>query len=285
MLYRTRTIRYVPDVAREEFVNLGIIVIGERPGDLAVELLETVGQIPAIGGPRDAALSAARRIRRELLEYRSDPGRLELDEASSAHGHLSLLARNAYNMIQFGDERVADGVSADALAEFLFGHLVARQTPIRRHHRLTRLRHEVLSTYRQRPEIIPHVAADPTLSAGGREGSVDLAVVVRKVFELNTAFTFQGDPTQQLRERVDAWSFRMQRLRDQGGTLTTKDDETIPVPGDTPIIAVIQAPKTAQQYELYREVTVPWPSLGITEVPQPELNKHARDLGEILPAA
>lgn len=285
MLYRTRTIRYVPDVAREEFVNIGVIVVGERPGDVAVRTLDAVSQIPEIGGPRDVALQAAQRIQRELVSFASDPGQLELDERSTVRSRLALMARNAYNMIQYGEERVADGTSAQSLADFLFDHLVVRDEPTRRMRRLPRLRQDILTAYHEMPEVSPLVQRRPILDAGARSGGVDLAVVGEEVYELNSAFSFQGQPTRQAQERVDAWSFRMERLRNDGGQLTLQSGRTLPVHDDIMIAAIVEMPRTSRQEELYQEVTAPWPSLGITEVTRDQLGIHARELEARLSAA
>lgn len=285
MLYRTRVIRYVPDTARGEFLNLGVVVMGEDPGDVAVRTVETLGQIPEIGGPREAALHSITSLRRELECFAGEPAQLEVDDTATPRSYLSGRFRNAYGLIQYSDEGIADGQTATAVANFLFEHLIARGMPARRHRRLPQLRRRVTDSYTEYPVIADHLISKPTLDAGARHGEMDLAVVGENILELNSAFSFRGQPTPQARERVDAWSFRMERLRNDGGHLRRGNSSSIRVAADTPIVAVVEMPETPLQVELYREVTAPWPGLDITPVTPDQLGVHARDLEARLTAA
>ncbi|WP_030014358.1 DUF3037 domain-containing protein [Curtobacterium sp. S6] len=286
MLYRTRIVRYVPDTARGEFLNLGVIVMGDDPRDVAIRAVETITEIPNIGGPRSAALEAVSGIVREVESRHESPAELEIDHSSTLRASIDSFARNAYGLIQFSDEGIADGQSAMAVADFLFDHLVSRGTPARREQRLTRLRRRITDTYSTRPTLARSLLSSPRLVAGPRSAPVDLAVLDQNIIEINSAFSFQGEPNRHLLERIDSWAFRMKLLREgNGGVLQHGREPNVPVAPDTPIIAIVDPPQTSAQQELFQEVTAPWSQLEIQTLTSDQIGVHANDLERRLSAA
>ena len=285
MRFRYWTIRYVPDSMRMDSVTMGIIVSSEEIVDIQVRTLNNYTEIPDIGGPRKEALRWVKKFISNLDEKFSWESELELDLSSTPSTYLEKNRIQFQNLVQLDRPRFAAGTNASEVANMLFMRLVAREHRRGRQQYVTRVRSEVQNTYAAHSAIHRFMRKNPEVEVSHRDTPIDLAIVDSKIFELNTAFSFQSEPDSNLEHKIDAWTFRIEKLRDQGGTLSLKKTGILDIPQNTPVVAVVDPPNTIKQRRLYNAVTRDWKDLGITQISPSALPAHAAKLDQRIEAA
>lgn len=277
MLYNYWLLRYVPNNLRTDTVSAGVVVISEDQQDIAVTTYRNYSDIPDIGGPRKEFARVLRSFADSLQDF-SPTQQIQLDSLSTPKNLIERQRRQGYGVLQIDPPKPAVGKNARELSDLLFEKLVSRAEKHRGHQYVTKLRKEVTSSYLALPRLSQYVITKPSVQLGKHtDARFDLAVNGENYSELNRSFSFVGQPTAELRDRILAWTFEITKLRNAGAKLDTSH-RSVTLPAEVPVLAVVEMPQTKKQYELFEETTEDWFSLGIQRVTSDEIKKHANTI-------
>ncbi|RRJ85946.1 DUF3037 domain-containing protein [Gulosibacter macacae] len=235
MIYQTWLLRQVPDVARGEFRNVGVVA-GADGGDWAAKILPGSSQ-------RDGArVSDIGDALRDLERRVSDQqGWLASVDDAISERYMHLLAELGNNSFRVADPRPVLAESATAAAEMLFSHLVQREQQDRSQARtlLRKLIHEKLAqslSSLSSVEFFEHVSASPSVE-NAFPLSFDFAVEQGSSLELAHAWSFDMMNLDNLMEKIQAWLLGVSIIREHGATVRL-DSEQHELRDDTPITVV-----------------------------------------------
>ena len=137
-IYRFSVIRYVPDARREEYMNVGIVVVADDSSFVGSQFGTNWRRMERFGQEDVGFLKEFARVLRDRSKVQQplDPTqRLSIET-------LSTLAFSWKNSIQFSELRAAQHNNPQQLLEYLFGLYVVEKRPSR--HRL-RTRQDIIN--------------------------------------------------------------------------------------------------------------------------------------------
>lgn len=241
MNYRYWIIRFVPNVARGEFTNVGI-VCGRDGGDWAV------GFDPRYVRNHGNLSSDLRELSSWIAWFQrtvEQHGSAGFDEQSVSSGWIAHLSSRQANSVQFSESAPIDVESARDGVALLFPHLVERQST-RRQRNVTRqsLRAEVRDTLRfERDLVLGHeLFVQPRVQIGKQRGGFDLMRSDGPGNALTNVWAFNVATLDVLEREIQSWNYLVSRLRSDGATLQLGNSRTATLPADAPIDVVYDAP-------------------------------------------
>lgn len=236
-------LRYVPDPARGEFVNVGLIVGSERTGECKVALDATRRWANSIGD-RDTVHELWRYLgefkagleqqRGQWHDYRFSQAWLN-EQWGAASNLLQLSQPTPYAGADLLDavERLSD--------EFLHAPPTRTQaTHIRKSSLVAEMRKVYRSTGFERGK---HFFEKPVISGPHHQEIFDFAVANGRAVQLTHAWNFRQHNLAQLAESVKAWAFTVEEIRDSGGE-GSLGSKTFTVPKKVAVGALYIAPST-----------------------------------------
>jgi len=244
-------IRYVPDVARGEFQNIGI-VCGSDHGDWA------------------AAFDwrhIHNRTPRDVREWASwFSGQVaQRDMVSQDHeftrSWIEGIRQRQANSVQISDARPVVAKSSRQAAEFLFPHLVEREHKSRSRRTTRRqLRSEVRGIYSLSNLSEGRDYFDrPEVRLGKLRGDFDFVQVNERLPIVRNVWAFDMTGLDDLERSIQAWNYEITRLRDDGATLVN-GDRRIPLPSDSVVTAIIDPPmhESPRRADIYAAALESW---------------------------
>jgi hypothetical protein len=223
MRYVYSLIRFVPDPARGEFVNVGAIVGSETSSEWQVRQIENPVRARAIDDRSllDAVWSFIDRVGLQIDEYEDALNSLfgaatELDEA-----WLERLHAEHENVVQLTPPAPVSATSADEAMDRVFDLMIL--DPASRHFGFQK-KHAALAAVRRAyasrsiqkgRELRERVQ----LRTSHHAERIDFAVTNGKVLQLAQTFSFQVPDQESLAEQVKAWGWTIRDARDSGGTV------------------------------------------------------------------
>lgn len=242
MLYQTWLLRHVPDTARGEFRNIGVVV-GRDGGDWAMRTLEP-------GRRSDGyALGAFRPSLDELRGLVSAFETPDLLDEGISETRMDLLARHGNNALQFADPTPLVAQSAAEGADFVFEQLVARPSTPR-----SKASHELRADLgallrrcaaRHASDRV-HENVQTRIGRAGDTARFDYAYEGEDGVSFLHPWSFDLADLHALEERFRSWAFGVLRLRGNGGTILLNGGERA-VPPDSPITLVHDTPRMWRQ--------------------------------------
>lgn len=288
MQYRYWLIRYVPDAARGEFVNVGIVVGNDR-ADWALRRVHSLRRASRLGGNASTLEPWLTRIERLITDHQNPPLFGSLVERPLSSGWMGHLSGRLNNAIQISDATPIEADSAEEAASFLFPFLVA-ETSARP---AARTRARLISDLRDHYLFDANLMSGqgllqrPRARVGRQRGRFDFAVLSDEVNQLSQVWSFDVKDTDRLEQEIQSWSFLVERLRNDGGELFAKGDNGLisdAIGPAVPISVVYQEPRgavSAERSDVYLAAREAWNLLSVTAVPSDQLNRvaeNARDL-------
>lgn len=104
------------------------------------------------------------------------------------------------------------------------------------------------------------------------------------VLELNQAFNFQVDDPTKTRSHIDAWTLKIDKLRQEGGKLTHQDSLIEIGKDHLSITAVALAPTTIAQHENYERFSDFCHDLNVTLISSSQVREHAESFNRRISA-
>jgi hypothetical protein len=270
-MYSYWVVRFVPDVARGEFSNVGLVA-GADGLDWAVSF---DSRFIKNHGHYSSDLRELRAWIEWFQRSVSTESESELARPNVSSGWIEHLRARQANSIQFSPASVIEAESARAAVDLLFPHLVERDE-VRRRSSLTRsrMRTAVRDTlvhelgYSVGENLLPR----PRVSIGRQRGAFDFAVWGDARWSepgqhLQNVWAFNVISLDALETEIQSWNYLVGRLRADGGHLEAQG-ASVAVDSATPIEAIIDAPNPSRpdsdhRAELFEAATEAWELNGV----------------------
>lgn len=265
MSYQYWIIRFVPDVARGEFSNIGI-VCGRDGGDWAVEFdLRSVRSHGGLKSDLRELSGWTSWFRRAVI---GGSGSTEAREASS--GWVEHLRTRQANSVQFSDPAAVSARSAAEGVDLLFSRLVERAAT-RRSQGITRrsLRAEVRDVLVDELDLVPgkNLFSGPAFQVGKQRGEFDLLRFEGSTEALTNVWAFNVATLDVLERDIQSWNFLVGRFRDDGATVRLGTETVVELRSDSPIEVVYDPPAPgmeSRRADIYEAALEAWTLSGVT---------------------
>lgn len=189
------------------------------------------------------------------------------------------------NIIRVDQVKSMDAANIAEATELLFSTLIGGQAQSDTKPGARQLKRDIRTAYRSFPELEKATVLDADVSVARRELDLNLAVVWDDtVLELNQAFNFQVDNPAKTRSHIDAWTLKIDKLRQEGGWLSYNDSPIEISKDHLSITAVALDPTTTTQrknYELFRDFCN---DLNVSLISNRQIAKHAENLNRRISA-
>lgn len=282
MPYFFSLLRFVPDTARGEFVNLGAIAGDSEVVDWELRLISNMKRARAIDS--EGHLPAAMSFLAELQE------RLPVedeDETSFALEDLNDLAASMNNVIQLTrPEPIVASDAAEAL-DFLWRDLLLDPEG-NASHRFKNTSSAVGATKRAyQVEQLPSesVKRIVELAAGRFADRFDFAVHNGQAVQLVKCFSFQRPNQAELVKDVKSWGWLMHELREHGGTVTPRTGAALDADDDLSVGSVFVPPVDGGSTDAFEQAMVIFDEVKVEACPYTDARPIAKIAHERLAAA
>jgi hypothetical protein len=286
MSYQYSLLRFVPDPARGEFVNVAILAGDDDAGEWDLRLIQNLRRARAIDD--EGALGVALAFAADLEDHIAalDPATSELTNAEPlSTEYLLHLSEEMRNVVQLTPPAPVAAASAEEALDLLFTQLVVDPTsqrfPFDKKHRA------VVSTrraYRGHEVPIEAVTERAPLVAGPYEGVFDFAVANGEVVQLVQCWSFQLPNQAELAEQVKAWSWVVRELGRQGGLVHFGEREAR-AQEDIEIAAVIVPPVEGQEAPAFDEARAAFEEIHVQPLTPDEADQVGQRAAELLQVA
>jgi hypothetical protein len=275
MTYHYSVIRFVPDAARGEFINLGAIVGDDEQQDWELRLISNFARARAIDV--QGFLPAAMRFAGELEQ-------LLPTELGPSDDHLSVdllqrLSGEMNNIVQISTPTPIVAEAAAEALDVLFDHVVldpaARRFRFEKKHRAQRVTRDAYRRHEIPDEAIKQRVR---VDAGQYQGQFDFAVHNGEAVQLVNCWSFQLPNQQELADQVKAWAWVVHEMRRGDGARVAAGDTTIYAAPDLEIAAVCIPPKDGGDTHAYDEAQAAFVEVEVQQLAPEEadqLGEHA----------
>lgn len=279
MTYQYWTIRWVPDVVRGEFVNIGVLVGSEERNDWAIQSVENFTRANSLGGDAGRAKSFIRALERRVEQALLPDGvawggeRLTFADVERLRAHQS-------NSVQLAAPRRLHAASAEAGMQMIYALMVLEPAVISREQKRVRLARRLERDLQDRlpRELVTQRRAKAR--ADGQRGGFDLLARTPERLQLANAWSFTARNVDTLAREHQSWAWFISNLRDDGGQITVNGDASVVIPPDVPLVVVHDMPKTDEQHDVYKSARIAWDSLDIKAFEQGEMHAAAEYMRE-----
>lgn len=260
MPYTYTLIRFVPDPARGEFVNIGAIAGDEDSDDWDVRWISNYKRANALdpGG----LLAAAKAFSAQLDARVAEADRPRIDSEPPTIAWLTALAHDMNNVVQLSDPAPVVADSAEAALDLVFDRLVV--DPARTTYRFQK-KHQAQAAARRAyaNHSVPReaVKAHARVTSGAFDFDFDFAVHNGHAVQLVQCWSFQLPNQEELTEQVKAWAWMAHEIRKNGGSLSNNDGVEVPVDLD---IAAIYIPPLDNDGPAFGEAQSAFEELDVT---------------------
>lgn len=270
MIYHYWTIRWVPDVVRGEYVNIGVLV-GNGERDWAFRAVENLQRATALGGDAGRATSFLSALRRRvestlLPDSEAWGGRpLSFADVERMRAHQS-------NAVQLAAPRVLSVTSAEQGLQIMYPLMVEepeRRTRDTSRRQLVRALDKDLQAAIG-PQITTRHGA--RARAEGQRGNFDLVFEHEEHLQLAHAWSFTVRDQDRLAQTHQAWAWFVRMLRKDGGMLQPGGGDSRYIDKDTPLAIVHDRPQTAEQREVFDSARTSWRDLGVAAFEKDEMS-------------
>lgn len=295
-MYRYWVLRYVPDTLRGEFVNIGVVA-GDGGEDWAIRRVRSLARATRLGGDATKAAAWLSRIEARFPSSVSLVQPFDFDTDGEALGHRELptsawlesTRARLNNAVQISAPVPVAASSAQQAADRLFEVLVLDPEV---KHRGTKRQDAIRdlgdafwtdAVYRKKD-----IQRDVRLRARRQGARFEYAIGEGVVRQLSRVVSFQRQSLDELLQDVQAWSFAVGVLRDEGGEVLNparKHNALTPVRPDVPIRVLYVPPVTPQQHDAFSVAEDAWAALDVKAFHTGEEHKIAREARDLLEVA
>ena len=278
--YVYSVIRFVPDPANGEFVNVGAIAGSEDVDDW---------DLRAVSNPKRAkqidTSGVIDKVFGHIAELASSLD--QESERSVDESWLRALYQDSQGVVQYSKPATIEAVSASAALEVIFRELVV--DPAFRTIGY-RTKHSALSALVQAYRASSfgydaHVNRWSSVRAGEHATKFDFSVTNDRAVQLSQTWSFETPDVEDLMNEVKAWAWTVQTLRRGGGEGRTKAGRRFEVPKQVDIEVVYVPPRDNAGEAGLREATAAFQPLSVKAVPANDAGTVAVRAQELLAAA
>lgn len=278
-------IRFVPDPARGEFVNVGAIVGSEESSEWQVRQIENPKRARAIdeNSSLAAVWSFIDRVGVEIDTFEEETHSLfgpvfELTEDWLWHLHA-----DHQNIVQLSPPTPMAAESADDALESVFDLMVL--DPAVHKHSFTK-KHTALAALRRAYDNVEITKGGQrrervTLKTAHHDARFDFAVTNGRAVQLTQAWSFQVPDQATLAEQVKAWGWTVQEALDKGGRAIAGTEE-FDVGTDVQIEAVYVPALPESPASAFTDAKHVFNTLNVKAVSHDQAGEVARRARELL---
>ena len=282
-------IRFVPDPARGEFVNVGAIVGSEASSEWQVRQIQNPMRARAIDeqGSLGAVWSFIDRIGVEIDNFEATTQSMFGSDVELTEEWLWRLHADHQNIVQLSAPTPMIAESADDALEQVFDLMVL--DPAVRKHSFTNKHTALAALHRAYSgfDIMrgKQLRERVTLKTSHHAAQFDFAVTNGQAVQLTRAWSFQVPDQGTLAEQLKAWGWTVQEAHSSGGRVRTAVGE-FDAREDVDIEVVYVAAAPSRAAPAFVEAEHVFETLGVRAVPHDragEVARRARDLLGPLP--
>ena len=279
-------IRFVPDPAKGEFVNVGAIVGSELSSEWQIRQVSNPVRARALDDERslDLVWAFCTRVGADIDRFEDSLYRLFDSEVELSEDWLENLHTQHRNIVQLSPPSPMVADSADEALDRLFSQMILDPT---RHRQSTVTKHVVLAAMRRAYGSCGlhknrGFVERARLSASDHSIPVDFAVVNGQVLQLVQTWSFQSADQQSLAQQVRSWGWVVHRTRQQGAQLDASGVEGLDVDPDIAIRAVYVPPAPDGNADAYRGVLDVFKETAIEHRPIDQVKDVAEEARRLL---
>lgn len=267
-------IRFVPDSARGESVNVGLVAVDTLAKHMSVHL-----QIPERRMRAFAAQSLVRLTAEYLNDWKAMVEGYDLSQASSEVGEwLRTQYETSNNLVQFSPPTpTAFRSLGEALSRLESLLLTAEDAKhiergLRRSHALAELRRAYYGAGLKRGQDF---VERPTIGTRHHREVMDFAVRKGKAVQIAQSWSFQQRNVVALSESIRSWAWTIRDIRERGG-FGEVDGRSFAVPKDVAVAAIYVEPDTAQGGDALADALYAFREVGAKALPENRARQFAR---------
>ena len=290
MRYVYSVVRFVPDPARGESVNLAVLAGSDDSSEWELRWVDSRKRARALDdrGVLPGAIAGVERLAREIDDYSEAIDNDLAPSVELSEGWLRSLSTHSLNTIQFSAPLpllaadLNDAISM-AAAEFLApaGDVESASAPLslRKHAALAAARRAFRSEGLRRGR---HYAERVDVLAGphGRE-AFDFVVYDGRAVQLVQAWSFQTALQGDLSRRVRAWAWALEGLRRSGGTAVA-DARNLAIEPNVAVSAIYVPPSGAEAHSVWEEASAAFRELQVRAIPFEEAGRLAVEAARLI---
>jgi hypothetical protein len=284
MRFEYSVVRYVPNPATGEFVNIGAIAGSDETGDWSLR---------QAGNPRRARLFGPLESLNAVDAFMNDVGSrldtfglMQSDDISEAW--LVDLQRRHRNVVQLSVPAPVIAETAEEALELVFSQVITDDSNVagglpRGYATRLRLFSELRASYR-RANIRPGLLREKSsVLTGGLHAPMDFVVGNGIAVQLAHTWSFQIQSLSEVAKDVKSWGFTLERLlRDGGRTAGVNPAE---IPAGVPVEVLFAPPITTVQEDAFEEAKTVFGDLGVTTVRREDVARVAAEARQQLQAS
>jgi hypothetical protein len=263
MTYFFSLLRFVPDAARGEFINIGAIVGDGDVNDWDLRLISNFKRARAIdsGGMLPAAVSFATELSERL------PG--DEDEGTMTMADLHGLAATMHNIIQFTPpEPIVAADAAEAL-DLLSRDLLLDPSSVyaRGYKNAKSAINATQRAYLGASLPTEAVARVVELETGQFRGGFDFAVHNGRAVQLVKCFSFELPDQEALSKSVMSWGWLVHELRRGGGEVRPRTGATFEASKELSVASVYVPPRSEDSSLAYDQARAIFAEVDVAAEP------------------
>lgn len=256
MRYVYSIVRFVPDPARGEYINVGAIVGSDQSSEWQVRQVENPRRAKALDqrGSLGAVWTFLDRVAGAINEHEQAIEQLFAVEPMLSEGWLEHLFTDHRNVVQLSEPAPISADSADeAMASILDLMIV---DPERQRRGPTK--HTALAALRQayRDLLKPDTIRERVVARAGRFTTpFDFAIANGHLVQLSHAWSFRSVTPEDVSQQVKAWGWTVGEMKQSGGVVESRAPAgvTFEYSDAVDIEVVVIPPGTGEQFSPYRE--------------------------------
>lgn len=286
MRYVYSIIRFTPDAARGEFVNVGIIVGSEDSSEWEVRQIENPVRARQMDdrGTLPAVWEFINGVGAQIDEHQASLDTLLAPEVDLNEEWLWDLHRHHRNLVQLSEPVPMVAASADdAFAklwnEVLVDPAVRRYSFKKKFEALAAVRRAYQNHAVKKRENFQERVQLQTKTH--REG-FDFAVVNGKALQLTHTWSFQNPKQDELAEKLKAWGWTVKAAQEEGGMIILPGGRHIPLAAKPEFDVVYVPPEKSQRTSAWREAESIFAELEVRSYTTDQADKVGERADELL---
>jgi hypothetical protein len=259
-------VRFVPDPARGEFVNVGAIVGSDESSEWDLRQVENPVRARAVDDRKslEAVWMFMDSMGRAIDDHQRATQTLFAPEVELSESWLEGVYASHRNIVQLSPPAPMVADSADEALDRVFDLLVV--DPAHRRYRFQK-KHVALAAVRA--AYVKHflrtgvdIKERCTLETPAHKERLDFAVANGSVVQLTHTWSFQVPDQDMLAEQVKAWGWTVHDLRGHGGVLAV-GERLYEAPRDVDVEVVYVPPGPEQEAPAWRDARNVFEELGV----------------------
>ena len=281
-------IRFVPDPARGEFVNVGALVGCEDSSEWGIRQISNARRARALepSVTLDVVWSFIEGIGKDIFAYQESLESLLEADIDLNEAWLESLYVEHRNTVQLSPPTPMLAESVDEALDKVFDLMILDPT---RQSFGYRWKNTVLAearrAYRAQSIRQPDLFERVELLTDHYNDRFDFAVTNGTTLQLVRAWSFQIGDLQQLSSQIKSWGWTVRATRDGGGTIRSRDGRTFDVQRDVDIEVVYVPPADDRSEAAFTEGKSVFDDLDVRSVPLKDVKSVAERARELLVGA